>query len=124
MMKCPKCGEYVESKDNICPNCARELATIIKQGEVSNTPCRNCSKRGKWLNYHGKQECLCYYCYVKLRDGKDSFDGKKALKWGEKRRAYFYALQEFYLKPLFYGEIPEIEKIQRAWDGVIKNGEY
>jgi hypothetical protein len=105
-MVCPECKKPINSKIGIC-SCGYSAGKIsISTGEdnpYTNEPCA-CGKRGRRIVIGKNSIVRCFYCYHQDQDKRYNHVDRK--EYSAQELNYINKKNEFYHKPLFYGEEP------------------
>lgn len=118
-MKCLLCN--LEAVNGVCPKCGTGSKARKSDSQISAS-CQVCGgKRGRAKLIHASSAVhqdgwYCYHCYHELQR-KRYHDTDKS--FGTKAEAdYYRALEDHYLKPLFYNEEPNYAIIEQKRDVV------
>jgi len=124
MAICPKCERFI--KGNYCGKCKIKIEEIKLPAIVEQINCA-CGRRGKLINGTAdskkpnylcsgeSSKTLCYWCYHDLDKRKGFYQSKEKNQTAVEKN-YYKALEKYYLVPLFYGDEPDLRKLQIAND--------
>ncbi len=113
--KCPRCNRLSAN----LVNCIHCRADMNKREKSMNTDICSCGQRAKEILgvtlHQEESEYLCFDCFHRRKYQLEHlpFDESVAR---EGANIYDRALKEFYLKPLYYGDMPNIELLDIAAD--------
>lgn len=125
-IKCTRCGKIIGATQRECPECGlnRMDAIQLASSEFYGN-CGICGRRGRKIaeiSSKDKSNYRCYDCWNSLveleRRGfylsaktKAFGSSEESKYWSKLEADYQRALQQYYNKPLFYNENPDMEAL-------------
>jgi len=118
-MKCTNCGIFLSGKRKRCPECGTSCA--VDNVDISNIGnCEICGRRGRKIELAmGKERRIyyrCYECNVE-ETTRNSYKAEKR-DLSQVELDYYQAVEEYYLKPLFWGKAPNLEALAKFADAM------
>lgn len=108
-MFCKHCNVIVRVYGEVCPDCGNTLKQEFRD-KINDNICTECGGRGRAaLDKKTKQKkVLCFNCYHGISENE-----VLPASWSEEKKEYFISFRQNYLKPLYYGEKPDLDAIPR-----------